>query len=123
MRGLMYLGESLVIDGRTYPMTGIFPFSFSLEKKPQAHGYSIAEVRKANPFYPEGAVLKGHEFHYSHVINPEAASEFNAGNIYFAFGMKRERALQINWTACAIRMSLQRIRIPTPSERLSGQEG
>ena len=87
--GLMYLGESLVIDGRTYPMTGIFPFSFSLEKKPQAHGYSIAEVRKANPFYPEGAVLKGHEFHYSRVINPEAVSEFNARNIYFAFGMKR----------------------------------
>ena len=87
--GLMYLGKSIVIDGRTYPMTGIFPFSFSLEKKPQAHGYSIAEVRKANPFYPEGAVLKGHEFHYSRVVNPEAVSEFNAGNIYFAFGMKR----------------------------------
>ena len=34
-------------------------------------------------------MLKGHEFHYSRVINPEAASEFNAGNIYFAFGMKR----------------------------------
>ncbi|OGW30698.1 MAG: cobyrinic acid a,c-diamide synthase [Nitrospirae bacterium GWF2_44_13] len=87
--GLMYLGKSLVVDGRTYPMTEIFPFIFSLEKKPQAHGYSIAEVRKANPFYPEGAVLKGHEFHYSRVINPEAASEFNAGNISFAFGMKR----------------------------------
>ncbi len=87
--GLMYLGESLVIDGRTYPITGIFPFSFSLEKKPQAHGYSIAEVQKANPYYQEGAVLKGHEFHYSRVINPEAVSEFNARNIYFAFGMKR----------------------------------
>ena len=67
----MYLGKSLVIDGRTYPMTGIFPFSFSLEKKPQAHGYSIAEVRKANPFYPEGTVLKGHEVPlFLSVINP-----------------------------------------------------
>jgi len=87
--GLMYLGESLVIDGRTYPMTGIFPFIFSLENKPQAHGYAIAEVQKANPYYPEGAVLNGHEFHYSRVFNPEAVSEFNARNIYFAFGMKR----------------------------------
>jgi cobyrinic acid a,c-diamide synthase len=87
--GLMYLGKSLVINGRTYPMTGIFPFSFSLEKKPQAHGYSIAEVQKANPYYPEGAVIKGHEFHYSRVINPEAVSGFGRGNIYFAFGMKR----------------------------------
>jgi len=87
--GLMYLGKSLVIDARTYPMTGIFPFSFSLEKKPQAHGYSIAEVQKANPYYPEGAVLKGHEFHYSRVINPEAVLGFKTGNICFAFGMKR----------------------------------
>jgi len=87
--GLMYLGESLVIDDRTYPMTGIFPFRFSLEKKPQAHGYSIVKVSGGNPYYKKGAVLKGHEFHYSRVINPEAASEFNERNIYFAFGMKR----------------------------------
>ena len=63
--GLMYLGEGLLLEGRTYPMAGIFPLVFSLEKKPQAHGYSVVEVVKNNPFYPQGTILRGHEFHYS----------------------------------------------------------
>lgn len=94
--GLMYLGESLVLKGKTYPMAGIFPVKFSLEEKPQAHGYSIVEVNRDNPYYTPGTILKGHEFHYSRVLNPEAISDFNhlrpaeAGkNIYFAFKMKR----------------------------------
>ncbi len=65
--GLMYLGSALVIDNKRYPMTGIFPITFSLEKKPQAHGYTVVEVAAVNPFYRKGTVLKGHEFHYSRV--------------------------------------------------------
>lgn len=87
--GLMYLGESLIIEGKRYPMAGIFPVKFSLEKKPQAHGYSITEVQRDNPYYHRGDVIKGHEFHYSRVINPEAAKKFRENNIYFAFKMKR----------------------------------
>jgi cobyrinic acid a,c-diamide synthase len=66
--GLMYLGEALVLQGKKYPMTGIFPFEFELEEKPVAHGYSIARVGKKNPFYQEGKILKGHEFHYSRPV-------------------------------------------------------
>lgn len=87
--GLMYLGDALVLDGKTYPMAGIFPIKFVLEKKPQAHGYSIVEVQKDNPYYAKGTVIKGHEFHYSSVINPEAVSEFEKRDIYFAFQIKR----------------------------------
>ncbi len=87
--GLMYLGESLVLDGKTCPMAGIFPLKFSLEKKPQAHGYSIVEVQNDNPYYGKSIEIKGHEFHYSRVINPEAAREFRKRNIYFSFRMKR----------------------------------
>lgn len=81
--GLMYLGKSISVDNRKYPMSGVFPLEFSLEKKPQAHGYTIVEVKKRNPFYPVGTVLKGHEFHYSKVI---ALKDQAPG---FAFGMKR----------------------------------
>ncbi|MDP3112635.1 MAG: hypothetical protein Q8M71_11095, partial [Thermodesulfovibrionales bacterium] len=87
--GLMYIGESLVLDGKTYPMAGIFPVKFSLEKRPQAHGYSIVEVQNDNPYYGKRIEIKGHEFHYSRVINPEAAKEFRKKNIHFAFKMKR----------------------------------
>lgn len=86
--GLMYLGESLLLDGKTYPMTGVFPLVFSLEKKPQAHGYSVVEVVGSNPFYPEGAVLKGHEFHYSRPLNAGDSGEFS-----YAFRMRRGQGI------------------------------
>ncbi len=82
--GLMYLGEALVLDRKTYPMAGIFSLRFSLEKKPQAHGYTIVKVTKANPFYKKGAMIKGHEFHYSSVISP-----LKKKSLQFAFSMER----------------------------------
>jgi cobyrinic acid a,c-diamide synthase len=91
--GLMYLGEGLLLEGRTYPMAGIFPLVFSLEKKPQAHGYSIAEVVGGNPFYPVGTILKGHEFHYSRPVNALDLPEGDGG-IAFAFRMKRGQGIQ-----------------------------
>ena len=88
--GLMYLGQGLLLGGKTFPMTGIFPLVFSLEKKPQAHGYTIAEVIRKNPFYPEGTVLKGHEFHYS-----KPCSVFDeAEGFSFAFKMKRGQGIR-----------------------------
>jgi cobyrinic acid a,c-diamide synthase len=87
--GLMYLGEGLLLKDRKYRMAGIFPLVFSLERKPQAHGYSVAEVIKKNPFYPEGTILKGHEFHYSRPHNvPEETNGFS-----YAFKMKRGQGI------------------------------
>jgi len=66
--GLMYLGESLVLD-QAFPMTGVLPIVFGFSKKPQGHGYTIATVQGNNPFYEIGTILKGHEFHYSKVLS------------------------------------------------------
>jgi cobyrinic acid a,c-diamide synthase len=63
--GFMYLGKTLVVDGRTYPMVGAIPVEFVLEKRPQGHGYTVLEVNESNPYYPVGEILKGHEFHYA----------------------------------------------------------
>lgn len=87
--GLMYLGKGLLLGDNMYPMAGIFPFVFSLEKRPQAHGYSIVEVVKDNPFYPNGTVLRGHEFHYSKAVN--AIEDTNS--FYYAFRMKRGQGI------------------------------
>ncbi len=86
--GLMYLGESLVVGNKTYPMSGVLPVVFGLEKKPQAHGYTIIEVREKNPFFPKGSVLKGHEFHYSRLLDMTKSS-----HIYFAFRMRRGQGI------------------------------
>lgn len=84
--GLMYLGESLVIDNKKYPMAGIFPLVFGLDKKPQAHGYTIIEVREDNPFFKKGTELKGHEFHYSKVTDIGSGAEM-------AFDVKRGKGI------------------------------
>jgi cobyrinic acid a,c-diamide synthase len=81
--GLMYLGESLEVDGRHYPMAGALPVAFAMEKRPQGHGYTLLEVERENPFYPLGQVLKGHEFHYSRVLS------LKEDQVYFAFRVKR----------------------------------
>jgi cobyrinic acid a,c-diamide synthase len=81
--GLMYLGESLAMDTRNYPMVGALPVTFSMEKRPQGHGYTILDVERENPFYAVGQVLKGHEFHYSRVLSMEE------GRVHFAFRVKR----------------------------------
>lgn len=67
--GLIYLGSSIIIDAEEFQLTGVFPVSFGMSKKPQAHGYSIFEVERENPFYPVGTQVKGHEFRYSTVLS------------------------------------------------------
>ncbi len=67
--GLIYLGESIELDGEVYPLAGVFPVRFGMSQKPQAHGYSIFEVSGENPFYAKGAEIKGHEFRYSTILD------------------------------------------------------
>ncbi len=65
--GLIFLGQAIRLQGHEYPLAGVFPVVFGLGRKPVAHGYSIFQVERENPFYPPGARIKGHEFRYSTV--------------------------------------------------------
>jgi cobyrinic acid a,c-diamide synthase len=67
--GLIYLGESIVLDGTEYPLAGVFPVRFGLHRKPQAHGYTQLTVNGQNPYYKTGEMIKGHEFRYSKVMS------------------------------------------------------
>ncbi|MCX5819541.1 MAG: hydrogenobyrinic acid a,c-diamide synthase (glutamine-hydrolyzing) [Deltaproteobacteria bacterium] len=67
--GFIYLGESLSVGDSSYPMAGVLPISFGLEKRPQGHGYTVLEVERENPFFPVGTELNGHEFHYCRVLS------------------------------------------------------
>ncbi|MEK7238500.1 MAG: cobyrinate a,c-diamide synthase, partial [Nitrospirota bacterium] len=108
--GLMYLGESLILENKTYPMAGVLPVVFGLEKKPQAHGYTIIEVEKPNPYFSQHIVLKGHEFHYSRVLEintpltplnrGEESPPLKKGNVggfseqtYMAFNVRRGKGI------------------------------
>ncbi|ROL58762.1 hydrogenobyrinic acid a,c-diamide synthase (glutamine-hydrolyzing) [Bacteroidetes/Chlorobi group bacterium ChocPot_Mid] len=65
--GLIYLGESINIDGKNHQLSGILPIKFMMSKKPMGHGYSEAIVDNDNPFFSNGTVMRSHEFHYSFI--------------------------------------------------------
>jgi len=69
--GLMYLGEQLVLENKSYSMVGILPVAFDFYKRPQGHGYTILKVEGQNPYYDIGTEIRGHEFHYSRVSKLE----------------------------------------------------
>ena len=66
--GLIYLGESIELEGKVHPLAGVFPVRFGMSQKPQAHGYSIFAADGKIPFCEKGAEIKGHEFRYSTVL-------------------------------------------------------
>ena len=67
--GLIFLGQSIRLEDKEYPMSGIFPIRFGLCKQPQGHGYTKVEVVHENPFFKTGEALRGHEFRYSSILN------------------------------------------------------
>lgn len=69
--GFIYLGRSLKVKEKTYPMTSVLPVDFILEPKPQAHGYTVLEVGSKSPFLDKGVSIRGHEFHYSRVMSTD----------------------------------------------------
>jgi cobyrinic acid a,c-diamide synthase len=73
--GMMYLGQSIINEeGEAFSMTGIFPFSTSMQNKKLSLGYRKVEL--------EGLNLKGHEFRYSSLINAPSG----VGKVFSARG-------------------------------------
>ena len=65
--GLMYLARAISFAGKRGEMVGALPVEIAMTGKPQGHGYISADVVAANPFFPIGATLRGHEFHNSKI--------------------------------------------------------
>jgi cobyrinic acid a,c-diamide synthase len=82
--GLMYLSQELQWEDKTYPMAGVLPAAIGVSRKPRGHGYTVIEVRAANPFFNAGRILHGHEFHYSYLRTMDTTDQFS-----FAFRMMK----------------------------------
>ena len=61
---LLYLGASLETDS-TYRMAGVLGASSRMTGKLQALGYTEAQSIMDSPIAKKGAIIRGHEFHYS----------------------------------------------------------
>ncbi|WP_446009656.1 cobyrinate a,c-diamide synthase [Candidatus Electrothrix sp.] len=89
--GLIFLGRSIMLEGSEYPLTGVFPVTFSMSGKPQAHGYSTFIVDGENSFYPLGTQVKGHEFRYSVVESWDGEPEELAVQMERGTGFQSKR--------------------------------
>jgi len=66
--GMMYLGQYIADgEGRQFPMTGILDIATGMQQKKLSLGYKRVDI--------EGTTLRGHEFHYSHFIDPPLQEE------------------------------------------------
>lgn len=74
--GFMYLGQAIWdLEGRSYPMSGCFPLSFKMLPRRRALGYREVTCRRRSILGPAGQTLRGHEFHYSDIVDSPAGVE------------------------------------------------
>ncbi|NOZ70244.1 MAG: cobyrinate a,c-diamide synthase [Deferribacteres bacterium] len=68
--GFMYLTQGIYEpDGAFYPMAGVFPFKTKMTRRRARLGYREAVLKEDCIPGRKGAVIRGHEFHYSTIIN------------------------------------------------------
>lgn len=68
--GYMYLMEALETAEGTYAMCGCLPLRCRMDKRLRALGYREAVAASDLPYGAAGTVLRGHEYHYSHLVEP-----------------------------------------------------
>ncbi len=71
--GLMYLCQRVAWQGRWHEMVGAIPADVGIFRRPQGHGYVVADVTGENPLFPVGLTVRGHEFHHSSLSNLDDA--------------------------------------------------
>ncbi|MHB1390500.1 MAG: cobyrinate a,c-diamide synthase [Thermoleophilia bacterium] len=79
--GLMYLSRAMTWEGQSREMVGALPCDIVMHEKPRGHGYMKLRATGAGDWFSEGLKLRGHEFHYSEVVN--------LGDVRFAYRVER----------------------------------
>jgi cobyrinic acid a,c-diamide synthase len=74
--GLMYLGGGIVdCAGDMFEMCGVLPFTTQMLKKRKALGYVEVETVEESILGGAGLFFRGHEYHYSEIVEHESAKE------------------------------------------------
>ncbi len=90
--GFMYLCRSIRdLEGRQWPMTGVFPFAPRMSARLQRLGYREVRLRQSGLLGPAGTRLRGHEFHYSDLGPEDAAAAASDPEITCLYDVERRR--------------------------------
>ena len=71
--GLMYLSRGIEADGRFYPLAGVLPTRTRMLTGKKALGYVEVALAEDSLWGRRGELLRGHEFHYSELIDDPAS--------------------------------------------------
>ncbi|GLI34058.1 cobyrinate a,c-diamide synthase [Desulforhabdus amnigena] len=81
--GLMVLGRFIVtLEGDKYPMAGILPFGTRMLNRRKALGYTEVVLRESCLLGEAGSILRGHEFHYSEIVDDGVGSTAELHRVY-----------------------------------------
>ena len=73
--GLMALGgEFITVDGSRLPMAGVLPIVTKMRDRRKMLGYVEVTLRQDSLWGPAGSVIRGHEFHYSEIVEDHTAA-------------------------------------------------
>ena len=80
--GFMYLTEGIYdFDSRFHQLAGVFPLK-TVMKKGRAHlGYREVALRQDSIAGDKGAVIRGHEFHYSEIMESQEARKRGSAKV------------------------------------------
>ncbi len=81
--GLIYLSQTVRWGNRKCEMVGALPCEIEMTRRPQGHGYTVAEVVEDSLFFTKGQVLRGHEFHNTRV------SALDRSKVRFAYRLSK----------------------------------
>jgi len=93
--GFMYLTEGIYdFDNNYHPMAGIFPFSTKMKKGRSRLGYREAALQDDSMIGAMGTTLRGHEFHYSEVV--ESSDAPPASTLSLIYNVKNGEGAELN---------------------------
>ena len=115
--GFLLLATSMERQGKSYPMAGVFPIRVSFHERPQGLGYVEAAVILPNPFHPQHAALKGHEFHYTRCEFLPGAQAQHALQLGYGAGMGQGNDGLIHKSTFACYMHIFALAVPHWAQR------
>ncbi len=83
--GLMFLCRGIRWQGERREMVGIIPAEVEISRRPQGHGYVVAQVSGENPLFSPGLTIRGHEFHHSKLSI--------SGDLAYAYRIRRGQGI------------------------------
>ena len=101
--GLIYLTESLSVDGQVWPLVGLLPATSRLTQKRQGLGYRQARFERRTILGDKDLAVRGHEFHWS-TVERKSREDYDRAYTYsdgasegFASDNILASYLHINW--------------------------